>query len=111
MFDKLTDKRSYKKDFCTTQKIFRGIEFHKNMKEEMALVLGERLNDAALDLDETQLVALVQMGPKFAANHNFLDGEGWRAGYTKPSLEERRLRNRKKNKAARKARVAQRKTR
>ena len=55
--------------------------------------------------DDEALKYLLKHGPKQLFKMNmFNDKGGWRAGYTKPTLEARKTERRKKNKLARKAR-------
>lgn len=85
-------------------KIWRGEQEYIERTEENALVLGERLNDSVIEkLSEEQLAVSLKMGPQFCYRHNLLEGDGWRAGYTKPTIEDRVYKNRKKEKNRRKA--------
>jgi hypothetical protein len=47
---------------------------------------------------------LESMGPKYCHRKKMSVDEGWRIGYTKPTLEKRTEERRKKNKIARKMR-------
>lgn len=51
---------------------------------------------------------IIHMGPKRLHRNEFLLSEGWRTGFTKPTLQKRTAARRKKNKAARLARRSQR---
>lgn len=71
-------------------------------------LLKELKEDGKLN-DQMYAYALM-MGPKKLHRSKLGDSEqGWREGYTKPTIEQRKAERRKKNKAARKARQKQRK--
>ena len=46
---------------------------------------------------------LIKLGPKKLFKMGLLDRNGWREGVTKSSIEDRKLKNRKKNKASKKS--------
>ena len=55
--------------------------------------------------DEEAEQYLLNLGPKKMINLGLFDQNvSWRAGYTKPTIEKRKVNNRKKNKNARKSR-------
>jgi len=55
--------------------------------------------------DEEAEKYVISLGPKKLKKLNtFEDPNGWRAGYTKPTVMKKKLNNKKKNKEARKAR-------
>lgn len=91
-------KRNKKSDlYHKNPRIYRGAEAEKARREENALRCAENFSDHAIEtLSDEQLAATAHMGPKWCFRNNLFDGEGWRAGYTKPTIQARK--NKRRNK-------------
>ena len=90
------------------------VTFDQSAEQEIeaAESKGDELSDEDLKVIRSkytykcdQLVKRIfNLGPKRLWKNDFMDGDGWRAGFTKPPLSKRVKARRKKNKAARLAR-------
>jgi hypothetical protein len=76
------------------------------MNDNKTIVNAEDFNAEKIIKEQKRIFQyyLETMGPKFCHRKKLNEDEGWRIGFTKPTIEKRREERRKKNKLVRKAR-------
>lgn len=97
----------------STPLLYGGAKREEEKKEKrvlrmMSILDSERVVDKIEDLD--QLAEICLLGPKKCYTMGLLDQDrqGWREGFTKPTLMSRKIQRRKNNKLSKKDRRKQR---